>query len=187
MYLAGVVSGTGVHILVDTGATHNILDINVARLIGLLEQCIDTAILVGSANEVSCRAASFSAPLRIDTEIFYIDAFLLNIDNDIDIILSTPWLAGLGRMTWDFSTMELQYYRNGHPITFTTVLPQCAPPTVLALPAPPPIRSAPREAPPSPPRDIMNRASRSRRPNTLDQFNTTNVVFDHLRRAVLQQ
>ena len=35
MYLAGVVSGIGVHILVDTGATHNIIDSNVARLIGL--------------------------------------------------------------------------------------------------------------------------------------------------------
>ena len=35
MYLAGVVSGTSAHILVDTGATHNIIDINVARLIGL--------------------------------------------------------------------------------------------------------------------------------------------------------
>jgi hypothetical protein len=38
MYLAGVVSGTGVHILVDTGATHNIIDINVARHISLQEQ-----------------------------------------------------------------------------------------------------------------------------------------------------
>jgi predicted aspartyl protease len=37
MYLTGVVSGTGVHILVDTGSTHNIIDINVARLIGLRE------------------------------------------------------------------------------------------------------------------------------------------------------
>ena len=37
MYLTGVVSETGVHILIDTGATHNIIDINVAHLISLLE------------------------------------------------------------------------------------------------------------------------------------------------------
>jgi hypothetical protein len=40
---------------------------------------------------------------------------------DVDIILGTSSLAGLKRLTWDFSTMELQYYRNGHPITFTTI------------------------------------------------------------------
>ena len=61
--------------------------------------------------------------LRIDADIFYIDAYLLDIGNDIDIILGTPWLAGLGCLTWDFSTMELQYIRNGYPITFTTVRP----------------------------------------------------------------
>jgi predicted aspartyl protease len=121
MCLAGVVSGTGVHILVDMGATHNIIDINVACLIGLLEQHIDTTILIGSGKEVSCRAAAFNMPLRIDTDIFYIDAFVLDIGNNVDIILGTPWLAGLRRLTWDFSTMELQYYRNGQPITFTTI------------------------------------------------------------------
>ena len=99
MYLTGVVSGTGVHILVDMGATHNIIDINVARLIGLQEQRINTAILVGSGNEVPSRAVAFSVPLRIDANVFDIDAYLLDIGNDVDIILSTPWLAGLGRLT----------------------------------------------------------------------------------------
>jgi hypothetical protein len=97
MYLIGVVSGTGINILVDMGATHNIIDINFARLISLLEQCIDTTIFVGSGNKFSCQAASsFSIPLCIDAEVFYIDAFLLDIGNDIDINLGMPRLAGLG-------------------------------------------------------------------------------------------
>ena len=54
LYLTGVVSGTGVHILLDTGATHNVIEINIAHLIGLLEQRMDTTILVGSGNEVQC-------------------------------------------------------------------------------------------------------------------------------------
>jgi len=37
MYLTRVISRPGIHILVDTGATHNIIDINVAHIIGLLE------------------------------------------------------------------------------------------------------------------------------------------------------
>jgi len=35
MYLTRVVTETGIHILVDMGSTHNIIDINVTRLIGL--------------------------------------------------------------------------------------------------------------------------------------------------------
>jgi hypothetical protein len=96
MYLTGVIAGTGIYILVDTGATHNVIDINMARLIGLRKGRIDTTILVGSGHEVPYRAATFSVPLRVDAEVFDIDAFLLDIGNDIDIILGTPWLASLG-------------------------------------------------------------------------------------------
>ena len=70
MFLVGAILGTDVHILVDTGATHNIIDINVARTIGLLEQHITTTILVGSGHEISCRAGAFSVPLRINAESF---------------------------------------------------------------------------------------------------------------------
>jgi hypothetical protein len=62
MCLIGVVSETDVHILEYTGATHNVININVARLISLLEQRIDTTILAGSSNEVPCSAAAFSVP-----------------------------------------------------------------------------------------------------------------------------
>jgi hypothetical protein len=107
MYLTEVILGTGVQILVDTDTTHNIIDINVAHIIGLLEQWIETTILVRSGTVAPRRAVSFSVPLCIDTDVFYIDAFLLDIENDIDIVLGTPWLAGLGHLTWDFTTMEL--------------------------------------------------------------------------------
>jgi hypothetical protein len=120
MHLTGVVSGMGVHILIYMGAMHNIIDINFTHLIGLQEQRINTAILVGSGNEVPYRATAFGVPLRIDADIFYIDAYLVDISNDVDIILGTPWLAGLGRLTWDFTTVRLQYICNGRPFTFTT-------------------------------------------------------------------
>jgi hypothetical protein len=81
MYLTGVVSGTGVHILVNTGSTHNIIN--------------------------------------IDADILYINAYLLDIGNNI--IIGTPWLAGLRCLTWDFTTMQLQYIRNRCPFTVTTV------------------------------------------------------------------
>jgi hypothetical protein len=93
----------------NTGAKHHIIDINFARLISLLKQHINTTILI--------------------------DAFLLDTGDGIDIFLGTPWLADLGGLTWDFSTMELQNYRNRRPISFTIILPRRSPWTVLTLPA----------------------------------------------------
>jgi hypothetical protein len=57
-----------------------------------MEHRIDTTFIVGSSNEVPCQAAAFVVPLRIDAEVFNIDAYLLDIGNDVDIILRTPWL-----------------------------------------------------------------------------------------------
>jgi predicted aspartyl protease len=51
MFLIGVIADMGVFILVDTGAMHNIIDINVARAIGLREQRVDTTILIGSGTK----------------------------------------------------------------------------------------------------------------------------------------
>lgn len=146
MCLAGAVLGTGAFILIDTGATHNVIDINFARVVNLREQRINTTIiLVGSGNEVSCRAASFTVPLCIDSESFQVDTFLLDITNDVDIILGMPWLVDLGRVTWDLSKLEMQFQHAGHVVTFTGIHPRRQAQTVVALPAPPPITPAPRQ------------------------------------------
>lgn len=117
MFLTGVIADMGVFILVHTGAMHNIIDINVARAIDLWEQHIDTTILIGSGTKVTCRAASLSTPLRIDNEVSTIDVFLLNIGKDINVVLGTPWSASLRRLTWDFTSMELQYHDRSCAVT----------------------------------------------------------------------
>jgi hypothetical protein len=165
----GVMNGAGVHVLVDSGATHNVIDINVAHSIRLQEQRINTTILVGSGNEVSCHAASFAMPLRIDNDI---DAYLHDIGNDVDVILGTPWLASLGSVVWDFTNMELQYVCNRRPHIFHAPLRRQVSTTVLALPAPLPIVRAGRTSPPPRPRNVMNRAHRARLPNALDPLMT---------------
>jgi hypothetical protein len=122
--------------LVSSGSTHNVIDINVACAIGLQEQHINTTILVGSKDEVPCRGTSFNVPLCIGSDAFDIDVFLLNIGNDIDVVLGTPWLASLGHVTWNFTSMELLYFRNGRLHTFRAPLRRQTPMTVLALPVP---------------------------------------------------
>ena len=70
MLLAGAILGQGVRILVDTGATHNVIDSSTARTIGLGEHRITTTVLIGTGTELACRGACFTVPLRIDGKTF---------------------------------------------------------------------------------------------------------------------
>lgn len=60
----------------------------------------------------------FNVPLYVDIESFCIDTLLLDIGNDIDVILGTPWLARIGIITWNFESMAMQFHRNGCNINF---------------------------------------------------------------------
>jgi hypothetical protein len=53
MFLVGAILGQGVRILIDIGATYNVVDINFARLVGILERHIDATILIGSDTKIS--------------------------------------------------------------------------------------------------------------------------------------
>jgi hypothetical protein len=111
--------------------------------------------------------------------------FLLNIDNDVDTVLDTPGSADLDR---NFATMEMHYYHDRCPISFTTILPRCTPRTVLALPASLPITLALREQQnPPPAHTILHKVNQAHHPNALYYIDTTNIIFGHLRQAIRQQ
>jgi hypothetical protein len=88
---------------------------------------------------ITCLAGAIcgtgSVPLHIDVKMFHIDAFL-NISNNSDVMLRTPRLANIGRVTWDFNSMVMQFQRDKRAISFTTIPRQHTPQTVLTLLAP---------------------------------------------------
>lgn len=96
MFLAGDVLGQGVRILINISATHNVIIINFARWVGLMERRINTTILIGSGDEIACWGACFNVPLRIDSKMFQIDAILVD--------LNTPWMADLNNILLNFTS-----------------------------------------------------------------------------------
>jgi hypothetical protein len=60
-------------------------------------------------NAVPCRATALNISIPLAGPTFDIDTHLLDFGNNIDVILGTPWLASLGRVTRDFANKELQY------------------------------------------------------------------------------
>jgi hypothetical protein len=61
MCQAGAILGTGDHMLVDTGATHNFININFACIIGLMEQHINTSVLHRQAPSIITMLLALSA------------------------------------------------------------------------------------------------------------------------------
>jgi hypothetical protein len=66
-------------------------------------------VLIGSGTELACRGACFIVSLCIDGGTFQIDAFLLPIGNNIDIILGPPWMKNMGKAIWDFTSLQMQF------------------------------------------------------------------------------
>ena len=133
---ADILLDQGVRILVDRSATHNVIDINFAGLVGMMERRISTTILVGNKTEINCNSAAYNVPLQINTESFHIDALLVDIGNDIDVILGTPWLADISTRTWNFTSLEMQFSRNGYTVKLSGIQDSHPHQTILALPTP---------------------------------------------------
>ena len=179
MILHDILLGQHVRILVDSGATHNIIDINLAILTAVVEHRINTTVLVGNGTEIACTSATFNVPLRMDTKTFHIDALLLDIGNDIDIILGTPWLTNIGIITWNFESIEMQFQRNDCTIKLSGIQNPHERRIVLALPAPVPIQPLPVQGgQQQQPHYNMLLTSTPWQPNALDRISSQSVVFD---------
>jgi hypothetical protein len=98
------------------------------------------------------------------------------------MVLGTPWLASLGRVTWDFTSMEQLYFHNGRLHTFCVALRRQTPTMVLSLSTPQPMVHDAQTSPPHPPRNVMNRSQRACLPNALDFIDDPNtIIFMHIR------
>jgi hypothetical protein len=102
-----------IRILIDIGATHNNIGATFAKLAGIKDHRINTTIQMGNGSYVTCHKACFNTCIFINNEIFYIDAFLVDLNSDNNIILETQWPATLGPVLWDFNTLQMSFTLNG--------------------------------------------------------------------------
>ncbi|XP_062179918.1 uncharacterized protein LOC133884494 [Phragmites australis] len=92
----------GLHILVDTGVTHNIIDESLALRLGLTMRRFQMRVTISTDDRIISR----DLPLVIEWEVFFIDGYTFPLVGDTNIILGTPWLCSLGPILWDFARLE---------------------------------------------------------------------------------
>ncbi|KAF3780321.1 hypothetical protein EJ110_NYTH39547 [Nymphaea thermarum] len=113
MKVVGRVGNLDVLVLLDSGATHNFVGEHIAdRLGSIVEEQSALRILVANGDSLPCTRRCTDVELTLQKVPFKVELLVVPLPN-VDIILGVKWLKTLGRVWWDFSTMEMCLPKEG--------------------------------------------------------------------------
>ncbi|KAF3781050.1 hypothetical protein EJ110_NYTH35508 [Nymphaea thermarum] len=113
MKVVGRVGNLDVLVLLDSGATHNFVGEHIAdRLGSIVQEQSALRILVANGDSLPCTRRCTDVELTLQKVPFKVELLVVPLPN-VDIILGVKWLKTLGRVWWDFSTMEMCLPKEG--------------------------------------------------------------------------
>ncbi|XP_072980023.1 uncharacterized protein [Typha angustifolia] len=108
----GVIKKTTVRILIDTGSTHNFIDMRLLRKIGLESEPTEGFdVTIGDGTTLRADSICGGAELKVQGQTFTLDLYPLALQG-ADIVLGTQWLRSLGPVTFDFISLTLTFWRD---------------------------------------------------------------------------
>jgi len=104
------------HILIDSGSTHNFLNLATAKKLHCVIKKIPP-LQVGVANEqyLLCPAMCKDFSWSLLGETFTTDVMLVTLGN-YDMVLGIQWLASLGPILWDFEKLRMEFKKDGRRV-----------------------------------------------------------------------
>ena len=109
MRIVGMVKRKPVHILIDSGSTHNFLDLEYAKTLGCeLEQIPPQAVSVADGNHIACQHQCKGFTWSVQDKLFKADVMLIQLGS-CDMVLGIQWLRTLGEISWDFQNMIMKF------------------------------------------------------------------------------
>jgi hypothetical protein len=116
MQLEITIGGVSFLALLDSGSTHNFVTEEAARRTSLrLQPQQGMRVTVANGDCVASPGVYRSTPFVIAGEHFTADFFALPLAG-YDVVLGTRWLASLGPILWDFSTLRMAFTHEGRPV-----------------------------------------------------------------------
>nr|CAD1842592.1 unnamed protein product [Ananas comosus var. bracteatus] len=110
MRLSGTVKHKRVHILIDSGSTHNILDSTMASKLGYHIEAIPLIwVAVADGNRLTSSAACKGFKWKMQGLEFEADLLLLPLKG-CEMVLGIQWLIKLGPILWDFKQLRMEFY-----------------------------------------------------------------------------
>nr|KYP45064.1 TMV resistance protein N [Cajanus cajan] len=127
MKVTGLFKKKPLHILIDSGSTHNFLDVHLAKKLGCEISSMDplsVTVADGARVQINSMVKGFSWLLH--NAFFKSDMLLLPL-GCCDMVLGIEWLITLGDITWNFEKLTMEFMVNGRRLVLRGT-------TVLALP-----------------------------------------------------
>ena len=107
MRVNGHVGKKTLHILIDSGSTHNFLDETYAKQLGCkLEPLAMQPVTIADGNQLHCHYMCKNFSWWLHGVEFISDVYLLSLGS-CDLILGVQWLSTLGVIKWDFKNLKI--------------------------------------------------------------------------------
>jgi len=109
MRVTGYVGKKAIHILIDSGSTHNFLNQGLAQRLGCKAEAIHSqAIAVADGSELNCKYVCHNFTWRLQNTTFCSDVLLIPLGS-CDMVLGIQWLSQLGTIQWNFNTLHMEF------------------------------------------------------------------------------
>lgn len=122
MSLKGLVVNNLVHILVDSGSTHNFLDLSFSKKLGLqLEEVSAQAVTIIDGNHIVCKYICRNFSWLMSGRKFSTEVILIPLES-CDMVLGIPWLTTIGPVYWDFKKLRMNFIIDDEQISLKVFL-----------------------------------------------------------------
>ncbi|GKE27293.1 retrotransposable element Tf2 [Tanacetum coccineum] len=106
-----------IHILIDSGSTHNFIDTSTAKRIGCgISAIVPLQVDVADGNKLLSTLVCRKFTWLLQGETFVTDAMLVPLGG-CEMVLRVQWLATLGNIQWKFSKLKMAFEYKGKTIT----------------------------------------------------------------------
>ncbi|KAK9672380.1 hypothetical protein RND81_12G097000 [Saponaria officinalis] len=113
MRVTGRVRGNALHILIDSGSTHNFLDVNVAKkLICRMKNTCPLVVSVANGDTILSKSMCEQFKWELQGHEFSTDVMLVPLGG-YEMVLGIQWLTSLGHVLWDFSKLRMEFKFQG--------------------------------------------------------------------------
>ncbi|KAL0295287.1 UNVERIFIED_CONTAM: Transposon Tf2-12 polyprotein [Sesamum angustifolium] len=110
MRVTGNVRDKPVHILIDTGSTHNFLDLETAKRLGCkLDNTKSFPVAIANGNKMYSSFAYKNFGWKMQGVPFTADMMILPLGG-CDVVLGVQWLVTLGDLNWNFHQLQMEFH-----------------------------------------------------------------------------
>jgi hypothetical protein len=112
MQLMVTVNDTQLCALLDSGSTHNFIDMAAATLAGVLHHSTGLRVALANGDHVISPGCARAFDVSIGDERFILDCYGLELGLH-EMVLRVQWLESLGPILWDFGSRTMMFARQG--------------------------------------------------------------------------